>query len=67
MTRGEQIRSMDDMELATLIYEICRERDRLHMEKLAASGIPINVVMIEIPSQGIMNHYRWLQEEVDDG
>lgn len=66
MTRGDRFRKMSDMEIATLIYEICHERDQRLFDMLTEIGVPAKIMVIEVPSKSIMKHYNWLQEEIGD-
>ena len=58
MNVADIIRSMDNLELAQFLNEICSERDHVMSEKLEEQGIPHD--LIEIPCLSIAHHLAFL-------
>lgn len=61
MTHGDEIRAMNDEELATLFTVTLSERDHIFMAKLEECGIPAELV--EMPLESWKSHLNWLKEE----
>lgn len=64
MTVADVIRSMEDIELAQLLNEICSERDHVMSEMLEEQGVPHD--LIEIPCLSVAHHLAFLRRPAEE-
>ena len=64
MTVADVIRSMDDIEIAQLLNEICSGRDHVMSEMLEERGIPHE--LIEIPCLSVAHHLAFLRRPAEE-
>lgn len=60
MTVADVIRGMDDIQLAEFLHLIIHERDLIMSEKLAAQGVPND--LISLPAVSIAQQLQLLRE-----
>lgn len=65
MTNLELIQSFNVNEMATMLAQICHERDCQMLERLSAHGIDASLVTLPYEAQ-VEIHKNWLLEEIDD-
>ena len=64
MNVADTIRSMNDLELAQLLNEICSELYHVMSEKLEEQGIPHD--LIEIPCLSVAHHLAFLRRPAEE-
>ena len=61
MTHGDRIRTMSDVELATLMSKLAQLQRSEMVAKLREKGV--NIEVIETPLFSMAAHLKWLKEQ----